>query len=115
MNVYEKFLHAKAMAENANTELDNAKIDLYSHFANQLSPELTGSNTFEQDGYKIKITKKVSTSVDQKLASVVEVGFTKKYQLSKSAYNKLNDADKKRVDECLTVKPAKPGFEVEKL
>ena len=116
MNLYEKYQAAEKAVKDAQSELDMIKAEIYTkHMESLESIDYGKSFTTEEDGFKVSITKKETVSVDQTLASVVELGFNKKYSLNKTAYKKLSAEDQKRVDECLTTKPAKPGFKVEAL
>lgn len=74
-----------------------------------------GPGTSTQGEYKIKITPRETVKVDQELADVVQVGFRKKYELDKRAYDKLGLKDQNAVNNCITITPAKPTFSVEKL
>jgi len=74
-----------------------------------------GTVTVDRDGYRIKVVKGETISVDQELAEVIGIGFKKKYDLDKKAYKNLSVEDRKRVDECLTTKPKKPSFKFERM
>lgn len=115
MSVYERYLEAKSELDAAKKRFENYQVELYNRFQNDLNKLDTGTFSAEDRGYRVKIIKKESVSVDQKLASVVDIGFRKKYELDKAGYKKLTKADQKRVDECLTTKPAKPTFSVERI
>ena len=114
MNLYERYLLAKENVKKAEEELTQLQCELYVKFESQL-PKDTGTFSTEDGDFKIKIEKKESITVDQKLASVVGIAFRTKYELDKKEYKNLSDEDKKRVDECLTTKPVKPSFTVEKI
>lgn len=114
MNIYEQYLKAKAELDTAKKNLEELQIALYNKFSEKLNFD-TGTFMTEDSGFKVSIVKKETVTVDQALASVVGVGFDAKYSLSKKKYKLLSDQDKHRVDECLTTKPAKPSFKVEKL
>lgn len=114
MSIYEKYLTAKKELDAAKKRLEETQVELYSKFSDSLDFD-TGTFSHEDDGFSIKIIKKESIKVDQDLASVVGIGFKKEYKLDKKIYKKLSDEDKKRVDECLTTKPAKPTFLVERV
>lgn len=113
LSIYEDYLEAKELMAVAKKTLEDSQVALYNHYTSDLNFD-NGIINFEEPGFKIKITKGESIAIDQKLASVVGVGFRTKYELDKASYKKLDDADKKRVDECLTTKPKKPSFIVER-
>ena len=85
------------------------------HFAQLNAVDEGTVNINIGEAYKLKVVKKMTVSVDQKLADAIGFGFSKKYSLDKKAYAKLNDEQKKSVNEALTTKPAKPSFSVERL
>lgn len=115
MTIYEQYLQAKQQVDEAKANLEKCQVELYKLYQDRLDEIDVGTLSAEDSGYKVTIVKKESTSVDQKLADVVQIGFRKKYELDKTSYKKLTAEDKKRVDECLTTKPAKPSFKVEKI
>lgn len=114
MDIYRKHLIVVENYKQAQKALDDSKIELYTHHLKDLNFD-TGTANFEEEGYKIKIVKKESVTVDQTLASVIGVGFSIKYALDKTAYKKLDALEQKRVNECLTHRPSKPTFTVEKI
>lgn len=118
MSIYEDYLKAKEEADAAKKNLEQMQVKLYEQFQKDLN-QIGDTSTFtyedENEGFKVSITKKESVKVDQKLASVVDIGFRKKYELDKKEYKNLSDNDKRRVDECITTKPGKPGFKVERI
>lgn len=110
--MYSEFLEIKKQI----TELEDKKFKIEcaiyeKHQANLVN----GSNTIEEDGFKIRITLKDSVKVDQVKAQLVPFGFRTKFELDAKAYKNLTDDEKKVVDECTTVTPAKPYFQVEKI
>ena len=112
--LFENYLKVKKELDEKKKELESLQASLYSLFQGELECVDYGKTfSTELSGYKITIIKKESISVDQEMADVIGLGFKKKYTLDKKAYNRLDKEDQKRVDECLTTKPAKPTFKVE--
>ena len=115
MTIFEKHEELKKEFDLAKRNLLDSEINLYNHFQKELDNMETGTFNREQEGYSIKIVKKNTVKVNQEKAMELDYGFTVKYGYSKTEYNKLDDNQKRMVDECLTETPAKPSFKVEKL
>lgn len=117
MNIYENYLELQTKKKELDATILDVQCQLYSLNAYKFNDVDSGTIHFEDEaaGYKLSVTKKMNVKVDQKLAEVVGVGFIRKLSYSKTAYLKLSDADKRRVDECLTEEPGKPSFKVEAL
>ena len=112
--LFDNYIKLKKELDEKKKELESIQAALYSLFQGEMDNTEYGKTfSTEMSGYKISIVKKESISVDQEMADVIGIGFKKKYTLDKKAYNKLDKEDQKRVDECLTSKPAKPSFKVE--
>jgi len=114
MNLYEQYLEAKKELDQAKRNMEEVQVAIYEKHFDAIGQIDYGSTLSTEDmGFKVKIVKKETVAVDQDLAKVIGLGFKAKYSLDKTAYKKLSVEDKKRVDECLTTKPAKPTFTVE--
>lgn len=96
-------------------EILDAQVEIYTNFKKELDSMETGTFNREQDGYKVKIVKKNTITVDQKMAEAVGMAFKVKYSLDKKKFDSLSDEQKSAVEDCLTLKPAKPSFAVEKI
>ena len=114
MNIFEEYELAKKKQKEAKDEMTDLECKMYELFQNDLSAD-EGTFNFEQDGYSLKVVKKMTVSVDQEMAATCVGGFTTRHTFSKTQYAKLDNVGKAAVDECLTAKPAKPSFKVEKL
>ena len=116
MNLFEQYEQAKTELAKAKNTLDDIQAQLYTLYIEEIDA-IDYGKTFstETSGFKVKIVKKETITVDQKLADELGFGFTKKYSFSKKAYTSMISSDKKRVDECLTSSPSKPTFTVERL
>lgn len=117
MNIYENYLDLQQKKKELDATILDVQCQLYQIKEASFNAVDSGTIHYEDEaaGFKLSITKKMNIKVDQKLAEVVGVGFTRKLSFNKTAYLKLNDADRKRVDECLTETPGKPSFKVEAL
>lgn len=115
MNSFELLESLTQEKKNIEKQILNVQAEIYTMFGEELSTKQKGTFNFVKDGFKIKITKKVTTSVDQEMADAIGIGFKKKYSLDAKAYGALTDEQKATVDECLTTKPAKPSFAVERV
>jgi hypothetical protein len=115
MNLFEQYEKAQVDLENAKEKVQELQVTLYNRYVDDLNRIDTGTFSREDSGFNINIIKKETTTVDQTMADVVGIGFKKKYSLDKTAYKKLSSEDQRRVDECLTTKPAKPSFSVERI
>ena len=113
MNLFEEYEKATEMKKRVDAAIDELKEMILDKYKDEVKD--SGSSTINEGPYKMIITNKMTTSVDQKLAEVIGIGFTKKYALSKTLYNKLSSEDKKRVDECISEKPAKTAFKFERV
>lgn len=114
MNLYEKHLSLRDEKKKIEAQLLETEVAIYEENMALLSEKDEGVINIPVDGFKVKVTKKMTVSVDQKLADIIKIGFRAKYDLDKKEYAKLNDDQKKSVDECLTTKPAKPSFSIER-
>ena len=110
--MYQEFLDTKRQIEELEAKKLQIECAIYEKHQANLKQ---GSNTIDEDGFKIKITLKDTIKVDQVKAQLVPFGFRIKFELDAKAYKNLTDEEKKVVDECTTVTPAKPYFQVEKL
>jgi len=115
MDLYERFISLKHKEKAIKDEMLEVQCKLYEQHADILNSKDEGTINVPASGYKVKVTKKMTVSVDQEMADAIGIGFRKKYELDKKSYAKLNDDQKKSVDECLTTKPAKPAFSVERV
>ena len=59
----------------------------------------------------------VGSEVPEVVNAIIEIpkNTRAKYELDKKGFGKLNDAQKKEVEACLTTKNAKPSFSVKML
>lgn len=117
MNIYENYLELQKKKKELDATILDVQCQLYDLNADKFNDVDSGTVHFEDEaaGFKLSVTKKMNVKVDQKLAEVVGIGFARKFSYNKTAYLKLSDVDKKRVDECLTETPGKPSFKVEML
>lgn len=115
MSLYEEYLYLLDRKKSIDAAILAKQVDIYNQFKMELDNKPKGTFNFESSGFKVKIVKKETIIVDQRLASVVEVGFRKKYELDAKEYKGLSDEDKRRVEECITTKPGKPSFTVERI
>lgn len=115
MDIYQQYLKAKEEVNQANKNLEEIQVSLYNKFNDELSQIETGIFSKEDGKYKIKIIKKESVSVDQKMAESLGFGFKKKYEYSATEFKKLTDEQLKMAIKCLTTKPSKPSFSVEEI
>ena len=113
--MYNRYIEVCDLIKTLQDEKLQLEADMYTKHADKMSEKETGTINVEDEGFKLTVIKKESVSVDQEMASVVGIGFKIKYEFSKTEYNKLSSDDKKRVDECLTTKPAKPSFTLVKI
>ena len=113
MDLFYEYEKAMIMKKQVDASLDELKGMILDMYEDQV--KTIGSKTINEGPYKMTITKKMTVKVDQQLASVVGVGFKKEYKFSRTDYKKLSESDQKRVDECLTEKPAKPSFKFERV
>jgi len=110
------WLEAKAAVRNAQARLDEATFDLCAKIG--LPDE--GTNTVEQDGYKVSATQRINFKADHdrvaKLDSELrEQLFKVSYSVMKPALNQLAAIDERtyhEVCECLTSSPAKPSISI---
>lgn len=113
--MYQNYLELLAQKKLIDASILQMQCNIYEKHQAKLDEKETGTIRIEDNGFVLTVIKRENITVDQGLASVVQIGFNKKYALSKSAYNKLSDEEKKRVDECLTTSSGKPSFKVEEL
>ena len=115
MNIYEKLERLTSEKRNIEKQITDTQVEIYKNFQKELDSMETGTFNGAQDGYKIKIVKKDTVTVDQNMAAAVGLAFKSKYTLDKKAFNALTSEQKSAVEDCLTTKPAKPSFTVEKI
>lgn len=108
-----RYLEIKEEIKALNDEKLEIEKSIYLMKKDELNEIEEGSKSFESDGFKISIIKKLTYSVDQAMADAMQIGFRRKYELDKKAYKNLTEEQKKSVDGCLTTKAAKPSFKVE--
>lgn len=113
--MYDKWIKLKTEIKELTERLHEIEGDIWLK-ANEmglLNPN--GSKTFDVDGYKITITHKDNVKVDQAIAADYPYLFKPKYEFSKTMYKTFLDAEKKICDEAITITPAKPSFQVERI
>ena len=113
MSIYKDYLSAQDEMKELKQRIETMQIEIYTKNAEKFNAVDLGTVNLEEGGYKIKVVKKETVSVDQTMAAVVGLAFTSKFSLNKKEYAKLSVDNQKRVDECLTTKPSKPTFSVE--
>ena len=119
MNLMKEWMEKKAMLKKAQSELLEVEKMLYNENIERLKYANLGVTNIEKDGYILKVTKKESISVDSK--KVIELGleknsaFNTKFTLNKRVYDSISEQDRKIIYDCITTKPAKPGFEVKEV
>jgi len=113
MNIYEKWLSVNQRIKDLQKEKLSIEINLYERNKSELSKKDEGSTKIESGKFLMTVTRGYTFKVDQELASVIDFGFKKKYELDKTMYKKLDPDTKRRVDEALETKIKKPSFKVE--
>jgi len=114
MNLMEQWLKVKEEVDDKKKELLAIEAELYTNYANDLDDD-EGTFNFTDDNLKLKVVKKMTVKVDQKLASVYSKYFKIKYEFDKKSFYNLTEKEKSVVEDCLTTKPAKPSFKVEEV
>ena len=103
-NMFEIYLRLQKEKKVIEEEISDCQVFMYNMNAKRFDETDNGTVHYEQDGYRLSVVKKETVKVDQKMAEVVGLAFSKKYSI---------EEDRKRVEECLTTAPAKPSFKVE--
>lgn len=114
MNIYNDYLELVAKEKEIKKQILDLQCAIYEAHQKELDNMETGTFNASNEGFKIKIVKKLTPSVDQELAGTVSCGFSVKFALDKKEYKTLNDVQKLLVDACMTYKPAKPSFTIER-
>lgn len=115
MNIYEKLERLTAEKRNIEKQILETQVEIYGNFQKELDEMETGTFNRADNGYKVKIVKKETVTVDQAMAEAVGMAFKVKYSLDKKAFAALSKEQKSAVEDCLSTKPAKPTFTVEKI
>ena len=115
MNLYEHYLDIREREASLKAEKLQCEEMIYTEHASIFNVKDKGVVHVVVPGFKITVDKKETVKVDQELASGINVGVRKKYELDAKAYGLLSQDDKRRVDEAITITPAKPQFKVEKI
>lgn len=112
--VYEKYLANKREITKLQEENDKILINLF--IRNEIKiAEKEGDGTvniFDGD-YKITFIKKSTVTVDQNKAKLVPHLFKVKYDYNKTLIKELDNESIKQIEDCITVKPAKPSLSIE--
>ena len=114
MNLLNDYIELVAKEKSIKAQLLELQKEIYIKFKKDVDTVETGVVNCPCEGFKVKITKKQTPSVDQELASTMNFGFGIKYSLDKKEYKTLSEEQKKSVDECISYKPAKPSFSIER-
>jgi hypothetical protein len=113
--MYAKWMSLKKEIGELTERLHEIEADIWvkANELGQINP--TGSKTFEVDGFKVTITHKDTVSVDQGIASLYPELFKLKFEYSKTMEKTFAPAEIAKLNEAITIKPAKPGFKVERV
>lgn len=114
MNLFNDYVELVEKKKAIDKQLVDLQSEIYIKFQNKLDTMETSTFNESCEGFKIKIIKKQTPSVDQELASTMNFGFGIKYSLDKKEYKNLSKEDQIKVDDCITYKPAKPSFSIER-
>lgn len=109
--MYARFLEIKKQMEQLDKELDSIKCEIF----NKAVFDGKSSTTINDGEYKIRIQQKESVTVDQGKAELFSHLFKKKFEFSKTMFDKFSNSDKDSVNSCITTKPAKPNFVIERI
>lgn len=117
MNIYEKFLEAKKVVEEAKDALEQAEIELWEAHSEKLSKAKFGTTHISDGKFKLTVVKKEDYKVDGKawLKAGLESSAIKakvKYEVDKKAYDALTDDNRQVIDKFVETKMAKPSFAV---
>lgn len=114
MNLLNDYINLVAKEKAIKAQVVELQKEIYIKFKKDVDTVETGVVNCPCEGFKVKITKKLTPSVDQELAATMNFGFGIKYSLDKKEYKDLSKEDQVKVDECITYKPAKPSFSIER-
>lgn len=114
MNIYNDYLELVQQKKDLDAKILSLQCSIYEAHQKELDNMETGTFNASNEGFKIKIVKKLTPSVDQELAGTMSFGFGVKFALDKKEYKTLTDEQKVKVDACMTYKPAKPAFTIER-
>lgn len=114
-SLYQDYLDALNEQKIANGRVLELQRQIYTKNQALYDEQNEGTVKVEEDGFKVKVVKRMSVAVDQEKAAKQKKLFTCKYGFSKELYKTASDEEKTLIDQCLTRKPAKPSFSVEAL
>lgn len=114
-------------AKQAEAEAKRHRLDIEDRIIDVQGREVEGTRSIETNHYKVKTVSRLERKVDQeKIKEVLKVVgseifedvFRVKYELNKTAFMKLRDANPNKfmmVTSIITTTPTKTSVEVEKL
>ena len=116
-NIYERLEELKVKKKAIEADMLTCQVEIYTKHAAVFNTKDIGTvNAIDTDlGYKVTVVKGESVEVDHVKAAQVKFGFRAKYSLDSAVYKALTGVDKRAVDDCITTKPKKPTFKVEKI
>lgn len=112
---FSRYLEVKKKIKELEDEKLVLEVAFYNIHIEKLKQVDEGTVKFDHDGFRLKVVKKLTWTLDQNKAEDCKEIARVKYELDKIKYNNLSDQDKMKYADFITVKPAKPSFEVEAL
>ena len=113
--LYQDYLDALNEQKIANGRVLELQRQIYTRNQAAYDEKTEGTVNLEDNGFKVKVVKRMNIAVDQAKAGQLKKLFTCKYGFSKELYDTASDEEKVLIDSCLTRKPSKPSFSVEAL
>lgn len=111
---------AKQKEKDANEERLAIEADIYNRLF--VPSDLTGTKTYQREGYEIKIVGRMNISIDSsKLIELAEKGgvehlltdaFKWKADLISSKWKTVLEEEKQLLSTAITTKPGKPSFAI---
>ena len=105
----------KKLENSVNAQRLAVEVEIYKKMMVNTSFPMEGTTNHVEGSLKLKIVSKLDVKVDQALAATMPDLFKAKYEYSKTLLKTLDDSQVKRMNEAITVKPAKPSFSVEEV
>ena len=105
----------KKLENSVNLQRVAVEAEIYKIMMKKVKFPMEGTTNHEEDGLKLKIMTKLTYSVDQEMAATMPHLFKQKFEYSKTVLKGLTDEQVVMLNEAVTVKPAKPSFQVEEL
>jgi len=105
----------KKLENSVNLQRIAVEAEIYKLMMKTSKFPLEGTTTHEEGGLRLKVTTKLSCSVDQEMAAKIPHLFKAKYEYSKTILKDLDGGQIAMLNDAITFKPAKPGFQVEEV